>query len=147
MLLYIYCKYGSIGVDGLTVFFLMIESAGMYRCADNNVLCSTIYEVLAFGDCLQAAMLFLLPGSGCLSLLLSDGKCLQQCSKSIEWFIDDHRLLVHPIPKKIEKDRQLADGRWGRRGWARNWIIRAQESLALYKSFNYLWFWSSGEEG
>jgi hypothetical protein len=36
---------------------------------------------------------------------------------------------------QTEKDRQL---RWGGRGWARSRIIRPQESLVLYKSFNTL---------
>ncbi len=55
-------------------------------------------------------------------------------------------LLPHPFPpllsplkathRKTEKERQVADGRGG--GWrrARSRIIRPQESLALYKSFN-----------
>ncbi len=36
---------------------------------------------------------------------------------------------------------EFTDGRWGGggRGWARSQIIRPQESLALYKSFDTLW--------
>ncbi len=37
---------------------------------------------------------------------------------------------------------ELIDRR-GRRGWARSQIIRTQESLILYKSFNTLWFLAS----
>ncbi len=40
---------------------------------------------------------------------------------------------------RTEKKIELADGR-GRRGWARSRIIRPQERLILYKSFNTLWF-------
>jgi hypothetical protein len=43
--------------------------------------------------------------------------------------------------RNTEKERQLADadGRGGGRGWARSRIIRPQESLVLYNSFNILW--------
>ncbi len=56
-------------------------------------------------------------------------------------------LLAQPLPlhpavsstgdthRKTKKERLLADG-GGERGWARSKIIRPQESLVLYKSFN-----------
>jgi hypothetical protein len=39
--------------------------------------------------------------------------------------------------RKTEKERQISDGFGGESGWARR-IMRLQESLALYKSFNTL---------
>ncbi len=46
-------------------------------------------------------------------------------------------LLAHSTHRKTEKETQLSDG--GLRGWAKSRIIRMQESLVLYKSFNTLW--------
>ncbi len=37
------------------------------------------------------------------------------------------------------RQSSMPDGRGGRRGWARSQIIRRQEILVLYKSFNTLW--------
>jgi hypothetical protein len=52
-------------------------------------------------------------------------------------------LLLPPLPSvswtgDTEKEGQLADGR-GERGWAMSRVIRLQESLVLYNSFNTLW--------
>jgi hypothetical protein len=56
-------------------------------------------------------------------------------------------LLTNPLPalqsvssidRKTEKERQVADGRLGERGWPRIRIIRPQESLVFYKSLNIL---------
>jgi hypothetical protein len=42
--------------------------------------------------------------------------------------------------RKIEKERLLADGKEGLRGWGRTQIILQRESLiVLYKSLNTLW--------
>ncbi len=41
------------------------------------------------------------------------------------------------MQRRTEKERQLSDGMEG--GRARSQIIRSQESLVLYKSFNALW--------
>jgi len=46
------------------------------------------------------------------------------------WFLIPSPPPLHP--------RQLADGRGDVRGWARSQIIRPQEGLVLYKSFNTL---------
>ncbi len=80
-------------------------------------------------------------------------------SESIECFEEGQafscgriiRLLAPPSPlsrhrqwarsatnRKIEKERQVANGSGGR-GWTRSRIIRPQESPVLYKSFNTLW--------
>jgi hypothetical protein len=49
------------------------------------------------------------------------------------------RLLAHQTThRKTEKERHLLTGEKGVRGWTRSRIIRPQESLALYKSFNTL---------
>jgi hypothetical protein len=78
-------------------------------------------------------------------------------SESTEWLIESQAfrglmiwlLALPPFPlsrqkarppthRKTEKERQLADGRRGRR-WARSRIIKPQERLVLYKPFNTLW--------
>ncbi len=59
-------------------------------------------------------------------------------------------LLPRPLPPPLpsvwsisdtqeqREEGQLADGRWGGRGWGRSQIIQPQESIVLYKSFNTL---------
>jgi hypothetical protein len=57
-------------------------------------------------------------------------------------------LHAHPLPPPFpsanltgatqKTERQLADGKRRERGWAWSRIIRQQECLVLYKSFNYL---------
>ncbi len=59
-------------------------------------------------------------------------------SESYQGAVCNHRPSLVTTHRKIEKERQLADGRGGR-GWARSRIIGPQESLVLYKSFNALW--------
>jgi hypothetical protein len=64
------------------------------------------------------------------------------------WFLSGFPPTPPPLPsvsstseshRKTEKKRQLSDWRGGK-GWARSRILRPQESLVLYKSFNTLWF-------
>ncbi len=50
---------------------------------------------------------------------------------------------VSSTQRMTEKDRKLADGIGGRRGWGRRQITQRTASLALYKSFNTLWGWVS----
>jgi hypothetical protein len=51
-----------------------------------------------------------------------------------------------PTDRKTEKERQVADGRGEGGGWMRSQIIRWRESLALYKSFNTLWWHPPGND-
>ncbi len=83
--------------------------------------------------------------------------------ESIEWFIDGHGqafsrsrsydLAPFPPPSpvnmtdrrhtgRLRKRDNLLPGEGGKGGWARSWIIRPQESLILYKSFNALWVYA-----
>ncbi len=55
-------------------------------------------------------------------------------------FLSDDMASPLPLSKReTKKERQLTDGRGGRRGWGRRQIIRRRESLVLYKSFNNPW--------
>jgi hypothetical protein len=68
-------------------------------------------------------------------------------SPTVVWFCSSPASSPNPYPVGIsstgdtQEDRERETTHWQERGreWARSQIIRPQESLVLYKSFNTLW--------